>query len=109
MMIGVNTLYIYIYIYIGDGFSSHFHLSHFIISLLLPTPTLLRCIPLTCPFVNPDDGDDDFDFSVSLVHTSITLARRAGSMLYCKLYKVFRWIGGTKRPVTRHKRTVGER
>jgi len=42
-------------------------------------------------------------------HISITPALRAGSMLYCRLYRFFLFSGGTNLPVSRHKTTRGER
>jgi hypothetical protein len=42
-------------------------------------------------------------------HISITPARRAGSILYWRLYKFFRLSGGTNLPVKRHNTTCGDR
>lgn len=42
-------------------------------------------------------------------HISPMLARCAGSMLYCRLYRFFRLIGGTNLPVRRHRSTPGAR
>jgi hypothetical protein len=48
-------------------------------------------------------------FSVSRFHNSPMLTRFLGSILYCKLYKFRRWIGGTNRPDTKQSRTLGEK
>lgn len=45
----------------------------------------------------------------STAHISQIPGLRAGSMLYCKLYRFLRSMGGTSRPVKRQRRTVGER
>jgi hypothetical protein len=37
------------------------------------------------------------------------LMRWAGSMLYCKLYRFLRWMGGTNWPDARLKKTLGEK
>ena len=42
-------------------------------------------------------------------HISKMPALCDGSMLYCRLYKLFRLIGGTNLPVTRHSRTRGDK
>ena len=46
---------------------------------------------------------------LTAVHMSMTPARRAGSMLYCRLYRFLRFSGGTNLPVRRHSSTRGER
>lgn len=43
------------------------------------------------------------------VHISRIVALFAGSMLYCRLYRFFLFIGGTNMPVSRQRSTLGDR
>lgn len=48
-------------------------------------------------------------FAVSRDQTSTMPTRWAGSMLYCRLYRLRRWMGGTNWPVARQRITRGDR
>jgi hypothetical protein len=75
--------------------------------LLLALTMPLRLGNATWPFNTCDEGLSPL--SMSFLHSSPILARFAGNILYCKLYRFRRWIGGTNWPDTRHSMTLGEK
>lgn len=75
--------------------------------LLLTLAGLLQPLPLTEPFMLPLPSDMLVS-PESSTHSSRTLTRFAGSMLYCRLYKLLRCMGGMNCPETRASNTRGE-
>ena len=69
--------------------------------LPFPPPATLFPFPFACCA-----GSLSF---VNICHSSSIPTRCTGSMLYCKLYRFLRWIGGTNCPESRHRNTLGEK